>query len=509
MRTEAPTAEYRPSALLLSLLLILLNFVLQPLTEPDFGWHLRTGLDLLDGAGKLPSQDPYSHTMPDWAWVEHAWLTDVIVAILYRYGGGLSVIAFFAGVTAAAWLLAARLADCPWHSRLLACCLSLWVALPYLGARTQLVSLLGLACVVTLLWRTSVSWQIIGMPILFLVWANLHGGFTAGLFLLGLIVMTASALKLMTALGFLNDLPVQDQSLRPALVPVALAAIGGFCLTFVNPYGWRLYAEIFDSLSDRYMLDTLQEWQPPSLDRLAGRSYLLYLGGLTIAAAWFYRRIEPVRWVLLAVFLVLSLRHMRNIPLFLLVSLPLCAELLALVEKRLCALAALDGPRLTRGRQAITIAAGILMLWLGPEHLEHVVLSGMEPARYFRKTSYPIEAVQWIQSNRDRLGKKMFNDYGHGGFLLWWLPDEKIFIDGRMPAWRIGDRRIFEDYVALTGPEPNLSMLDKYAVDWALVKRDSELDRALATRPEWLRAYEDRKVMIYRQRRPDESGRPA
>ena len=28
-------------------------------------------------------------------------------------------------------------------------------------------------------------------------------------------------------------------------------------------------------------------------------------------------------------------------------------------------------------------------------------------------------------------------------------PDEKIFIDGRMPAWRINDRRIFQDYIDL------------------------------------------------------------
>ena len=42
------------------------------------------------------------------------------------------------------------------------------------------------------------------------------------------------------------------------------------CLTLLNPYGWRLYLEIVDSLSNRFMLETLQEWQPLSMAGLAG-----------------------------------------------------------------------------------------------------------------------------------------------------------------------------------------------------------------------------------------------
>jgi len=506
MRTEASAVLSAPSALSLLLLLILLNLVLQPLTEPDFGWHLRTGLDLLDTGG-LPSLDPYSHTMPDWPWVEHAWLADGIVGVLYRHTGGLPVIFFFGAVTACAWLLAANLADCTWHSRLLACCLSLWVALPYLGARTQLLSLLGLSCLLTFLWRTSISVQMIGIPLLFLGWANLHGGFTAGLFLLGLFIPAAAIVKWLVARGILEEASFRpDPSLRLPLAPLALAAVAGLGLTFLNPYGWRLYAEIIESLSDRFMLDRVQEWQPPSLETLAGRNYLLYLSGLAAAAVLWYRRIEPVRWAVWTAFLLLSLRHMRNIPLFLIVSVPLCAELLAAAGERLRAWVGWGGAGVVRSRQAMTLAVGLLVLWLGPEHLVHVLMSGREPARYFQQTSYPIEAIQWIGAHRERLGKRMFNEYGHGGFILWWLPGEKIFIDGRMPAWHIDERRIFEDYLALTSSDPDLSILNKYGVDWMLVKRNSPLDRAMALLPEWPKEYEDKKVTIYRSTVSDRDG---
>ena len=76
-------------------------------------------------------------------------------------------------------------------------------------------------------------------------------------------------------------------------------------------------------------------------------------------------------------------------------------------------------------------------------------------------------------------------------------------IDGRMPAWRIDDRRIFEDYLALTNWDPPaLGVLDKYLVDWALVKRNGPLERALAGERGWRMVYADAKVMIY-VRRPE------
>src|SRR5690348_14208149 len=98
-------------ALALLLLIIIANFALQPLTEPDFGWHLRTGLDLLNHGLALPQADPYSHTMPDWPWVEHAWLTDALMAAIYSGFGALGVIILFAAITVTAWLLAAGLAS--------------------------------------------------------------------------------------------------------------------------------------------------------------------------------------------------------------------------------------------------------------------------------------------------------------------------------------------------------------------------------------------------------------
>jgi hypothetical protein len=486
------------------LFLFFINLALQPLVEPDFGWHLRTGIDLLNHGWKMPQTDPYSHTMPEWPWVEHAWLTDGLIGAIYTglgTAGGLGVLLFFATVVSGAFLLATVPARAGPTARLVAVAGAAWIALPFLGARIQLVTLLGLALLLWL-WKRY-QWQEIrnlwAIPPLFLLWANLHGGFTAGLFTFGLLLTVTAIVRLVADArpNFLHriDEPVLSWSQIRHMVLILGIAVS---LTFINPYGWRLYAEIVQSLGNRFMIDTLQEWQPVSLLYRAGLIYVIYLVGLALTMLAFYRRVEPTRWAVLGIFLALSLRHWRNVPFFLLISLPLAAELVQAAVGWTTNHIATFRHQMRLWLFGVTVAVGAGIVLLGSEHLERVAQSGLTPAKFFETTEYPIEAVQWIQEHRSELGARLYNDYGFGGFLLWWLPDEKIFIDGRMPAWRIGDRWIFYDYMALTSWDPPvLGVLDKYAVDWAMTAVGGTLDRVLNRERAWRIRYADRKVRIY------------
>ncbi len=511
MTTHDPRGTKNPAAGFPALdgllLFFVVNLSLQPLVDPDFGWHLRAGLDLIRQGWRLPAVDPYSHTMPDWPWVEHAWLTDELIAAIYQgLGpvGPLGVILLFATVTLGACWAAVEPAAAGRTQKLLAVAAALWVALPFLGARTQLVTLLGMALTLRVVRHACSTgrgrWWV--LPPLFLLWANLHGGFTAGLFLLGLTLVASVVMRWIVSRrpGLADRL---DEPVMPGreIGRFAVALAASALVTLVNPYGWRLYAEIYASLSDRFMIDVLHEWQPVSLQSRAGLVYVAYLLGFSLTGFYCYRRVEPVRWTVLLVFLLLSLRHWRNVPLLLVVSLPWCAELVAAAMEQATRLVLAAGFRPKAWLLAATAAMGLMMGLAGPDHLQRVALSGLHPGEFFRQTDYPIEAVQWVHTHRDQVGTRMYNDYGYGGFLLWWLPEEKIFIDGRMPAWRIGDRWIFYDYVALTNWDPPaLGVLDKYGVDWALVRRGSPLDQALRREAGWRTVYEDAKVVIYVRR---------
>ena len=499
-------ASSRGIVILLNVLLVafVFNLILQPLLEPDLGWHLRAGLDLVDHGWRLPDTDPYSHTMPDWHWVEHAWLTDGLLALIYRglgAFGGIGLIAWFGVVTGLAWWVGSGCAAVPATYRLTAMVGSLWVALPFLGARTQLVSLLGVALLLRV-WRHIQQgqgrWVWMLPP---LCWANLHGGFTAGLFLLTVLLslsLVATLCKEWWPCPVSLDEPVLSWAeLRHCAIALGLA----MAVTVVNPYGWGLYVEIYDSLTDRFMIETLREWQPVSFEGWAGRAYGVYLAGLLCLVAGWYRRVEPVRWVMLLLVLGLSLRHWRNVTLFLIVSLPLVAELLAAVVASSLRWVPLLKAQASYAVLVLTGVTATMLYAQGIDHLDHVWQSGRAPDRYFEQTEYPIEAVRWVRSHRRELGTRLYNDYGVGGFLLWQLPGERIFIDGRMPAWRIKDRRIFQDYVELNREDsPQVAVLDRYGVDWGMIQRGSALARALEGHQAWQVLYADAKVVIVRRR---------
>jgi hypothetical protein len=413
------------------------------------------------------------------------------------------VIFFFGMVASAAFWIAGCLARTHRTARLLSVVSGLWVALPYLGARTQLISLLGLSVVLWLWNRIQAGQRLMAwaLPPLFLLWSNLHGGFTAGLFVLAVVLGCSAVLQILADQGIIMGRRFDEPLLGwTDLGHVAGAALLSAAVTLVNPYGWHLHAEIYASLSDRYMLENLAEWQPVSFQGWAGRAYLLYLTGLSILIVFWYRRREPVRWALLAVFFILSLLHWRNVTLFLLVSIPLAAELLAdasdWVLRRLPPVGALA----KAGIAGLTLGAALILIRLGPDHLVNVWRAGTMPDAFFEQTEYPIEAVRWISTHPQAVGARLYNDYGYGGFLVWWLPQHKIFIDGRMPAWRLGDRWIFADYMLLNqaGPSP-LDIMEKYGVDWALVGKQTPLAASLATDPGWRLLYVDPKVEVFRR----------
>jgi hypothetical protein len=496
-----------PSILDLLLFALAFNLTCQPLVEPDFGWHLRAGLDLIAQGWTLPDTDPYSHTMPDWRWVEHAWLTDGILGLLYQGlepVGALAVIVLFAIATTVAWWIASAQAAVPQIHRWVAIVVSLWVALPFLGARTQLISLLGVAMTLRIVSRIQQGhgqW-IWALPVLFICWANLHGGFTAGLFLFGVIVSGGLVVRICVDRWPALAASMDERVLSWAdLQRIGLAFGMAAAVTFLNPYGWRLYGEIYQSLTDRFMLDTLREWQPVSFQGWAGRAYGSYLIGLAVLVSGWYRRVEPVRWLILVTTLTLSLLHLRNVTLFLIVSLPLLAELLAAAAETCLRLLPLLKTYANGIRWIATAAAASVLLLWGPDHLSQVWRSGSDPESYFEQTDYPIEAIRWIRDHRDQVGNRLYNDYGYGGFLLWLLPEAKIFIDGRMPAWRIGSRSIFHDYVDLNrDPTREISLLDRYQIDWAFIPRDIPLALVLQTDPVWKVLYSDSKAVILRRR---------
>jgi len=153
-------------------------------TDPDFGWQLRGGLDLIKSF-HIPSFDPYSHTLTNYSWVNHEWLSEGILAFIYQYLGMAMVVLLFALLTIGAFWLALSTFKINRKSKLITLAWSLWPIWGDGGFACK--SSLGLA------WRSSFGL----LPNIALDDSNISGGIFQS-FVCGQIYTVASRLALVS-----------------------------------------------------------------------------------------------------------------------------------------------------------------------------------------------------------------------------------------------------------------------------------------------------------------------
>ena len=102
----------------------------------------------------------------------------------------------------------------------------------------------------------------------------------------------------------------QGQRVRQ-LTGVGLLSIAA---TFVNPYGWKLHAHIYSYLSNRFLMDHIDEFQSPNFHGIAQKCFLalLLIAVAALAARGRKLRLSEILLVLFAVYA--GLYASRNIP---------------------------------------------------------------------------------------------------------------------------------------------------------------------------------------------------
>ena len=71
-----------PHFFTIAIFLTMLIAAIQPVTDPDFWWHLTTGNWILSQHA-IPRTDLYTYTVAGHRWITHEWLSEVILAALY------------------------------------------------------------------------------------------------------------------------------------------------------------------------------------------------------------------------------------------------------------------------------------------------------------------------------------------------------------------------------------------------------------------------------------------
>lgn len=479
------------------------------LGDAGIGWHIRTGQLILQ-THTVPHVDPFSSTMLGQPWYAWEWLYDVVVGWLDRLAGLSGVVFASVLVIAGTFALAFRRLVTRGTGLILAVALLVVAVLAssvHLLARPHVVSwLLSLICL-ELLRDFEMSENIrrlIWLPVIMLVWVNVHGGFLVGLALIGLYLL-ASLLA-----AFLASEPERRViALRKAKALAAVSVVCGLA-TFANPYGYRLHEHIYKYLTDSFLMDHIDEFLSPNFHGIAQKSFAL-LVLLTIATAAISRKKMPVSELLVIMFAVYSgLYAVRNIPvasllLVLIIGPYLSGEAASAEEEtregpRKWLAAYVDFERRMGALDSnlrgywLPIAAFVLGMWVCLHAGKFGAIQVMNAT--FDSNRFPVQAVNWLKNQNVR--QPVFCPDAWGGYVIYrTYPELKVAIDDRHDLY---GSEYLKKYLKIIRLEPGWDRaLKDTGASWLLLPNQSAATTLLRQVPLWTIVYTDGTAVVFRR----------
>jgi hypothetical protein len=485
-----------PQLFLGAILLIAIVPVTGAVSDPDFFWHLRVGQWIIDHRA-IPTHDLFTYTVPDHRFVAHEWLSEVIMAAITAVFGLGGVSLYFAVITWAAFVALLRTVRAGYVIAGLGLVIALAAGNPIWGPRTQMITFAFVVGLLLVLRRYRESHDrrwLYPLPFLFLLWVNLHAGFTIGLVFLAITVVgeyLRNRLARPTAAGPGGG----PTPMKPLLVAAGLSLVA----VLANPNFAAIYVYAAQTQFSTAQQRLIVEWFSPDFHRPELRAFeamfLLIIALLVMSP----RRPRLPDMLLLFAGIVLSLQSVRHIALFVAIATPIMIELgqstWEAYHDRL--------PRLHEPRSGpvlglinllvLVIVAGVALSYVVPH-----VRSG------FRSTAitndYPVSAVDFVQS--DPPPGNLFNQYGYGGYLIYRMwPQLRVYIYG--DAAVMGDP-FLDEYQGLAVIHSDYKrVLDSRRVVWVIYATGEPLEVVLQQSPDWQLVYQDKVASVLVRRSPE------
>lgn len=458
--------------------------------DSDTWWHLASGRYIVENR-TIPTTDPFSHTRLGAAWIDHGWLAQLFWYGLYALGGWPALSLALAGlVTLAFWLVWRQMDRSNVFVAGFSLILGAIVSSVVWAARPQMVSFVLTALVALLLHRFKrhngrlLPW----LPLIMLLWANVHGGFAIGfmLILAYLAGETANHLTRHTA-----DPVLPWPRLRHLLLVMLLC----LAAVVVNPHTWRMWLYPFQTVGIGALRDFIQEWQSPNFHLPYVQPFAVML--LLVLAA-LARANRPADWTdlaLIAMWAGWGLFAARNIAMFGLVVAPILARYADMAWTRQWQLWGRPPPFAAAGPKSAGRLNGLLLGLVIIAALVKIALPLTPQANLkAEQESLPAAAVDFIRQTRPP--GPLFNSYNWGGYLIFKLwPDYPVYIDGRTDLY---DDVFIRRYLDVMTAEPGWErLLADDGINVALVEANSTLAKFLAIDSAWVALYRDDQAVIF------------
>jgi len=461
-----------PKYFIISLAIIFgLVFFIHRIENADIWYHLKTGEYILKNH-TIVHQDIFSYTALGNQWINHQWLSQVLFYLIFKNFGFKGVILFSALIMNAALFLLASIAykKSNYIVTTLLFILTIFYSVLFIPIRPLIFTYFFAALYFYILYTYKYRDKnfIYILPLLQVIWANLHASFLLGIvliffYLFGELIMWKTKV-------FNQEKIIKNHKYYKLLI----IGIISILVSLLNPNGYRLFLYPTYLLKSKLFLMHLTEWTSIFQYRSSPPPTLLYYKIIIIVLMSTFllniKRINASHLIIFCGLFYLSLNSRRNVPLFLFLSFPLvCLNIFTLERfiKRL---------RLKYFLTPLNIIIRVIIIMFMVIKISDVVSDrlyvklNLNRRFGFGFTEYPFsyldEACNFIEDNG--IKGNIFNEFDIGDYLIWrFFPKRKVFIDGRPLVY---GENFFSDYKeVLINPQGWGNLVAKYDINYALL----------------------------------------
>lgn len=447
--------------------------------DTDLWGHIKFGKDMWISRG-LHYHDLYSYTAYGREWINHEWLSELLMYLVYHAFGSPGLLIGKLMVGFAIILLLSRITSHRTHTPFVYCLvfvLCAFVMSPGFMVRPQLFTYLFTALFLYVFYQylereKNLLWS---LPLIMVLWVNCHGGSLIGLGMFPVVVVSEA---------ISCHFKKRDGAYLKALF---FWMIITEVTVFINPYGYHLWVFLYETIS---IPRNISEWYPISIFNL---SYLRFkLLALLFLGSFFIQNKERRSWevAIIVIVLIYAFRHQRHSPILGIVAAPYLTENLSLVAQRI------GLTRRIRSFPSYLILSIFLSTLVGYQLFA-------TSSKYFKARfniivdpfKYPVYAVHFLKENR--IKGNILLPFEWGEYVIWKLyPHCKVSIDGRFRT--VYSEVVLDDHLgAFEDGVGFRRLLDKYPPDIILARQNLSSQELVAGQGDWVYVYSDRVSIVF------------
>lgn len=471
---------------------LLMSF--EPITDNDWFWHYVIG-DYINANHVIPKTELFTWHGP-YNWTSHEWLTELI---MYKVGPmGCLIIMLL--IFLLLYILMAKSLRVNLNKLFdfkLLYLLIMTVFFKVTGPRPYILSLLFLAYLVYILFsyldnEKKYNKLIYTIPILQMIWVNFHGGSSslAYLFIIGTLLCDL----FLEIFKFKEDRWTKFRLSKTQIKTLSIVLVLTLIASCINPFGYKILLYPFTNMADDNMIDLILEWQSASFHGFFGIYIFIvvFFPILNLVLTKDKMKFHEIAFQFM--FLFMAMRSQRFIGMYAIYSMWNLGKYFFVTEDMYNILR----KPFKKIEKLITYTFCTILV-LGMIFVGYKQISAFKKIGVIDNDGFYSDTA--IKKVIELKPKRLYNDFGAGGYLLYKLDEFDALKDTKIFSYGLGDvfsSKILPDSINIATVKNNpKELLKEYDFDVFLTTKNLSLRYYLDEIEDYELYYNDDMCYIY------------